>query len=139
MKRSTRLNAIGIALTLACGALWHGPLGAGDRLAAHVEADARTTLVHYEMGGVSAHMERAPLRRRLLMAGPADDFQRAELVRLMEQLPGVTEARWSTRHEGPMLPLLVEAELLALAGFCFGLMLAYLVELRRRSHRWDRI
>lgn len=36
------------------------------------------------------------------------------------------------------MPLLVEAELLALGGFCVGLLLAYLVELRRRAHRWDR-
>ena len=36
------------------------------------------------------------------------------------------------------MPLLVEAELLALGGFSVGLLLAYLVELRRRAHRWDR-
>lgn len=38
-----------------------------------------------------------------------------------------------------MIPLWIEAELLALAGFSFGLLLAYLIELRRRAHRWDRI
>lgn len=36
------------------------------------------------------------------------------------------------------MPLLVEAELMALVGFSAGLLLTYLYELRRRSHRWDR-
>lgn len=36
------------------------------------------------------------------------------------------------------MPLLVEAELLALGGFFVGLLLAYLVELRRRARRFDR-
>ena len=36
------------------------------------------------------------------------------------------------------MPLLVEAELMALAGFFVGLLLAYLVELRRRARRFDR-
>jgi membrane associated rhomboid family serine protease len=34
------------------------------------------------------------------------------------------------------LPLLVEAELLALSGFGMGLLLAYLFELRRRARRF---
>ncbi len=37
-----------------------------------------------------------------------------------------------------MIPLLLEAELLGLVGFSAGLMLAYLLELRRRSRRHDR-
>ena len=36
------------------------------------------------------------------------------------------------------LPLLVEAELLGLFGFGLGLLLTYLLELRRRAHRSDR-
>ena len=36
------------------------------------------------------------------------------------------------------MPLIVEALLLSLGGFCVGLLLAYLVELRRRARRWDR-
>ena len=35
-----------------------------------------------------------------------------------------------------MIPLLGEVELLALACFALGLLLAYLVELRRRNRRW---
>lgn len=36
------------------------------------------------------------------------------------------------------MPLLIEAELMALGGFSVGVLLAYLVELRRRAHRYDR-
>jgi hypothetical protein len=38
-----------------------------------------------------------------------------------------------------MIPLFVEVELMALAGFSIGLTVAYLFELRRRAHQWDRI
>jgi membrane associated rhomboid family serine protease len=34
-----------------------------------------------------------------------------------------------------MMPLFIEAALMALAGFAVGLLFAYLVELRRRSAR----
>lgn len=36
------------------------------------------------------------------------------------------------------LPLMVEAELMALTGFGLGLLLTYLLELRRRARRFDR-
>ncbi len=36
------------------------------------------------------------------------------------------------------MPMIVEAELMALVGFSVGLLLAYLVELRRRARRFDR-
>jgi hypothetical protein len=39
---------LGIAVVLGSGALWHGPLGAGDRLASQAEASARRTLDYYE-------------------------------------------------------------------------------------------
>ena len=35
-----------------------------------------------------------------------------------------------------MIPLLVEVELMALASFALGILLAYLVVLRRRNRRW---
>ena len=37
-----------------------------------------------------------------------------------------------------MIPLVVEAELFALAGFAIGMVLAYIVELRRRANRWKK-
>ena len=94
MNRNTAL-ALGVAAVLAETALWHGPLGAGDRLAGKIEGTARATLVHYEMPRVTARLDRSPLRRRLLLSGPADDFQQKELVRMMDEIPGVSGVRWT--------------------------------------------
>lgn len=85
---------IGIASVLATGALWHGPLGAGERLASQAEASARRTLDYYELPMIRARMQRGPLARRLILSGPADDFQRAELVRILDETPGILEVRW---------------------------------------------
>ena len=95
MKRSA-IIAIGIAAVVAETALWHGPLGAGDRLSAKIEQTARAELRRLEMFGVSARLERSPLRRRMLLSGPADDFQQRELVRIIDELPGVSGVRWTT-------------------------------------------
>jgi hypothetical protein len=37
-----------------------------------------------------------------------------------------------------MIPLALEAELLALAGFATGMLLAYVGELRRRANQWKK-
>ena len=37
-----------------------------------------------------------------------------------------------------MIPLLLEAEILALAGFAAGLLIGYVIELRRRANRWKK-
>ena len=86
--------AIGIAAVLGVTALWHGPLGHGDHFAAFVESNARAQLDHDEMTQVQAHLQRSPLTRRLILSGPADDFQRGEIVRRMLLLPGISEAVW---------------------------------------------
>jgi hypothetical protein len=93
MKRGLIL-ASGIAATLAASALWHGPLGAGERLAVRADKIARATLDHYELPTVSAHLQRDPLARVMILSGPADPFQRSELVRIMGKVPGVNAARW---------------------------------------------
>jgi hypothetical protein len=85
---------LGAAAVLAETALWHGPLGAGDRLAARAEVIARRTLDYYELPMIQVHMQRGPLARRMILSGPADDFQRAELVRILDDIPGVLEVRW---------------------------------------------
>jgi hypothetical protein len=121
---------IGIAAALASAALWHWPLGAAGRFTAHVERTARQALDYYEMTKVTAHLHRRPLTRMLVLSGPADDFQTSELVRLMSQLPGVSRARWTDQAGGA--PLLVEAAGVSLAAFLLGLLLAYLIDLRRR-------
>lgn len=84
----------GAAATIAASALWHGPLGAGERLAIRAEKIARATLDYYEMSAVSARLARHPLSRVIILSGPADDFQRSELLRIMRQVPGVNEVRW---------------------------------------------
>ena len=91
----TSILALGIAVVIAATWIWHGPLGVGDRFAAMLEQDARKQLDHDEMFQVNARMERTPLTRRLWLSGPADDFQRREIKRRMEALPGVGEAVWS--------------------------------------------
>jgi hypothetical protein len=119
------------AAVLAVGgvALWHGPIGAADRFTRSVEASAQETLANYEMTQVTARLHRAPLTRRLMLSGQADDFQRSELVLILTDLPGVSRATWS-RSGG--VPLLLEAAVVAIVGFLAGVLLAYLIELRRR-------
>ena len=84
----------GVAATIAASLLWHGPLGAGDRLATRADKIARATLDYYELPAVSARLQRGPLARNVILSGPADDFQRSELVRIMRQVPGANDARW---------------------------------------------
>ena len=138
-RRLSRRNAalaVGLGLSLAAAALWHGPLGAADRLSTSVEHNARAVLDHYEMTRIAARLHRGPLSRRIVLAGPADDFQTAELVRLMSELPGGASAQWTEEPTG--VPLLAEALAAAIVGFLFGLGLAYLNELRRQHNaQWN--
>lgn len=128
-KRNLSL-AIGLVLSLAAAALWHGPFGAADRLAAAVDHDVRAALVYNEIPEVSGHIQHRPLARRVFLSGPANDFQQGELVRIIGEIPGVGKVTWSNQKGG--LPLIVEALGVAVLGFLFGLLLAYLLELRRR-------
>lgn len=92
--KQRQILLVGIVAVFAAGALWHGPLGAGDRLAIQAEASARRTLNNYELPMIQARMQRSPLARRLILSGPADDFQRSELIRILDETPGVLEVRW---------------------------------------------
>ncbi|HEX6073179.1 MAG TPA: hypothetical protein VFY95_09255 [Sphingomicrobium sp.] len=121
---------LGALASIAAAILWHGPLGAAGRFTGVVERSARQTLADYEMTQVTARLHHDPLTRRIILSGSADDFQRGELVRIMDSLPGVSSASWSGAKGG--LPLIAEAGIASLAGFLIGLLLAYLVELRRR-------
>lgn len=129
-KRRLWLALAGGVLALGAAALWHGPLGAADRLTTDVERAAREGLVNWEMPQVQARLHRSPLSRCLVLSGVADDFQRSELVRIMETIPGVRTATWSPDRGG--IPLIAEAVIAAVLGFLGGLLLAYVVELRRR-------
>ena len=136
--RSKRRWVWGVALLLTVGgaAFWHGPMGAADRFTRTVEATARASLVSYEMTQVTARLHKAPLTRRLMLSGQADDFQRSELVRILSEVPGVSRATWS---QSAGLPLLLEAGIISVVGFLAGLVLAYVINLRRRYNaqwRW---
>ena len=90
------------------------------------------------MEPVRAVVERRPLSRTLVLSGPADNFQRGELVRILNEVPGVARVRWAKSSPGSTLPMLLEVELAALLSFGLGLLLAYLIELRRRSNaQWS--
>jgi hypothetical protein len=136
-RRRGRNASLGLGLAAAIGAaaLWHGPLGAADRLTNHIQRDIHDALVYYEMTQVTGHVQRGPLTRRIELSGPADDFQRSELARLMGQVPGASVATWSAARG---MPLIAEGTGASLLGFIFGLLLAYLVELRRRHNaQWN--
>lgn len=134
--RRLAILGLGFVVSLGLAALWHGPLGGADRLTAQVERYARESLNYYEMSEIGAHLHRGPLTRHLVLTGKADDFQTDELSRLMSQLPGVSDASWSEDNPGP--PLIAEGAAVALLGFLFGLLLAYLIELRRRYNaQWS--
>jgi hypothetical protein len=131
-RRAGTAIAAGAAAVLALGWVWHGHAEAAERFALPVERQSRQVLVDFEMAQVHAVLERHPMRRTLVLAGSADDFQRGELVRIMNDVPGVANVRWSDMPAPLQLPLLAEAELAALVSFGVGLLLSYLLELRRR-------
>lgn len=133
---ANRWRAAGLAAGILLAMLWHGPLGAGDRLARNIEVNAHATLVYYELPAIRAHVHRGPLSRRVVLEGQPTGFQRAELPRTMETLPAVASSRWAPTGSG--LPLFLEAVAAAVLGFLFGLLLAYLVELHRRYNaQWN--
>lgn len=140
-RRRARRNlalAIGLAASLGATALWHGPLGAADRFSTSIERQARATLDYYELPQIGGTLQRGPLTRRLILSGgqALDDWQRGEIVRLFSQLPGVSEAQLSPSPAGT--PLIVEGAGVGVLGFLFGLLLAYLVDLRRRYNaQWN--
>lgn len=139
-KLSGRAKWLTIDAALAAAALgsllWSGPLGGADRFRATVEPAIARTLAYYEMDEVQARLGSAPMTRQVTLSGTADDFQRAELVRIIGSVPGVSRATWAAHKRG--LPILVEGALAAIAGFLFGAFLAYLLEWHRRYNaQWN--
>lgn len=134
-KRATVIAA-GVPIALVLTLLWHGPLGGADRFDTRVQRDINQTLTHYEMTQVSGHLHQPPLTRTVILKGKADDFQRSELVRLMNEVPGVEATGWEPTGSGT--PLIIEGLGVSLLGFLLGLLLAYLIELRRRyNSQWN--
>ncbi|MES2326155.1 MAG: hypothetical protein V4499_02335 [Pseudomonadota bacterium] len=131
-RRRTRALVAGALATCIAVTLWHGPLGAADRLAVELERSAREMLVAKDApAGITARIHHGPLTRQLILSGPADEFQRAEAARLLSEIPGVSDADW---NKSAGIPLIVEGIATGLVGFLIGLVLAYLVELRRRHN-----
>jgi hypothetical protein len=130
--RRKRLLLVGCAAMLIAVPLWHGPMGGGARFAAQAEGLARGELRWLEMEQITAALERRPLTRTLRLSGSGvNDFQQAELSRILSTTPGVSRVRWP--HErGWTIPLLAELGLLSLLPFLAGLGFSYLVEIRRR-------
>jgi len=93
MKRS-HLLLLGGAATLTVAELYHGPLGGSDTLEQRVERAARSELDRNEMRQIRAELREKPLSRTLILSGPADDFQRSELVRVLGEVPGVAQVEW---------------------------------------------
>ena len=138
-RRRVLAFAAGALVAIALTALWHGPLGAGDRLANSLQSSVRQLLVAFEVPQFQSQVERNPIRRTILLSGPADAFQRAETVRILTLSPGVAAARWIGSNGGSSLPVLAEVALASLVAFGLGLLLSFLLELRRRSRaewRW---
>lgn len=137
MSRLKRWILVDFALLAAIGAslLWSGPLGGGRQFINRVEGEVNETLAYYEMTQVHARLGRAPLNRQVLLEGPADDFQKSELARIIGDLPGVSIATWN--YQGA-LPIIVEGAIASWVGFLIGWLLAYLVEWRRRENaQWS--
>ena len=136
-KRAVALSAGALGVLLIAW-IWHGPVGTAERFATTVERQTRQVLVDFEMESVQAVVVRGPLERSLELSGPADDFQRSELVRILNDVPGVEAVHWSDTRGGFIPPLIAEVELAALISFGLGLLLAYLLELRRRYNaQWS--
>jgi hypothetical protein len=134
-KRRSLALALGALTCMIVAAVWHGPLGAANQFSATVEQNVRMALIYNEIPEVKGRLQRGPLTRRVLLSGPADDFQQSELVRIIGDLPGVESASWSG---GSGVPLIVEGGIASLLGFLFGLLVAYLRELRRRYNaQWN--
>jgi hypothetical protein len=127
---------VAILTAVLLSLVWSGPVGGGRQFIDSVEPAAREILEHYEMTQVSARLGRAPLTRELILEGPADDFQRSELVRVMSQVPGVSGATWKGGNGA--WPIILEGALMTIAGLLLGALLAYLFEAHRRYNaQWS--
>lgn len=91
---------IGLPAALAAGWISHGPLGRGEAFIDGLEAQAVRRLKAANVPGVSVRIEREPLRRRAVLGGSANDFQREGLGSYpgvndrIRALPGIGGLRW---------------------------------------------
>ena len=81
-----QILALGALLTMAVVVVVAGPLGGNRTVATRMEQFTRLQLDYDEMVAVRARVQDGPLRRRLFLSGPADDFQRTAIVRRMDRI-----------------------------------------------------
>ena len=134
---------IGLAAVLLLAWLHHGPLGNGQRFVDRLESGARAAIVQSELPGISVTMQRDPLARVAILAGPANDFQRngmgsqKGLTQMVDDVPGMAMARWADEPQsGFVLPLLAESCLIALVAYAISLALAWLFWGRKPRDRY---
>lgn len=90
----------GLAAALLAGWISHGPLGRGEAFAAKLEAEAKSVVARSEVPGIEVRIARAPLRRRAVLSGEADEFQREGqglfpgLNDRVRAVPGIAAIAW---------------------------------------------
>ena len=92
-RRNAALAIGAVAAILRSATLWHGPLGASDRLASDVERRARATIVYYEIPQVSgASASRSADPARLSCPAPPTISSGASWSGWSTSFPGVSGA-----------------------------------------------
>ena len=97
---------IGLAAALLAGWVSHGPIGRGEAFIDRLEAQAKAVVRDAEIPGVNVRMERAPLTRRAILWGPADDFQKEGqgqfpgLNDRVRAVPGIAAVEWDMTFGG---------------------------------------
>ena len=78
---------IGLAAALVVALVGYWPLGMGQAFVDRLEAGANVMVARADVAGVTVAMQRAPLARKALLSGPANQFQREG----MGSLPGINQ------------------------------------------------
>lgn len=126
---------IGLAASLACAWISHGPLGRGQALVDGLERQARAAVARGQLPGISVRLGRSPLSRNATLSGPANDLQREGLGSQMglsdyvREVPGIGGVRWADEpaRERGALPLFAETLILAVLAYLIGLGLGRLL------------
>ena len=97
---------IGLAAALAAGLISHGPLGRGESFIDALEARAKHRIRTTGLPGIEVRMQRDPLRRRAILSGPADRFQREGqgsypgINARIENIEGFSDLAWPNPPTG---------------------------------------
>ena len=78
---------IGLAASLVVALLVYWPLGMGEAFVDRLDEGAHIMIARADVAGVTVRMQRAPLARKALLSGPANQFQREG----MGSLPGINQ------------------------------------------------